>query len=468
MIFPGVKSSPSPRSSIYLRQVSLLLVGGFAGALLLFWPIRHEILRFDEDSYNTAAGDIRQKGILSKYAWAEIHTYVYPSVLAYGLPACFRIPPHSTRLSIFLLQAVLFFAAAFYMAHSLLPAFGAKQCLFIVAALCLNPFNLLYLSYALTDPLSLILTLVLVTSVAMSFRGDGFLTLKDSVSIGLLLGFAGLIRPANVYLLCLAIPALILHLYQGIRSGHARQALSASFIVIFFAGIVCLPQSINNYRNLNQLSPLIVESGVGQLSLGRLNLKYATYVGPAKIGPGISYQNPFFNPTGDDSGSYFHKIRAWILSAAVKVFALVDQDFIRPYLLSLTPPDRWVGTLLSLGIVAIGSAGLLVQAGRAFKALLQTRFLHLRPDHAFALCSLATILGCFALYSQTSVETRFGLPVIALSALFIPAALSDWKRLRKQGRILSVICLFLTIAAGCLLSHWVQTLSEPIVRSWPA
>jgi tellurite resistance protein TehA-like permease len=64
------------------------------------------------------------------------------------------------------------------------------------------------------------------------------------------------------------------------------------------------------------------------------------------------------------------------------------------------------------------------------------------------------------------VESRFGIPILAIVLLFVPAGFDYWRTL--GGRLKGVaIVLFLTaIAGGCWLSHWIQSLAEPIARAW--
>lgn len=450
----------------YRRSVALMLLASALLAFALFLPIRSEVIEiYDEGSYYVAAADIREHGPLTKFTAASLHSYLFPSVLAYGIPSWLGVSKNGGRLAVFVLQTILFLVTALAIAGAIRPAFGSKRALAILAMLCLNPFTLIYLGYSLTDSFSLTLTLASLTAIAVSFQKERALGLKSAFLSGLLFGAAVMARPANIYLLSLALPALLLHLYQGVRLGRGRQAAIACVVAIVSALIVCVPESLNRYRNFGVVSPLIIDSGVGQLVAARTNLKYATYVGPGAL-PMVYYRNPFYPSAEQAPVTGLSKARAWVLSTLAKVFGLVDQDFIRPYVFSFTTPDRWLGTVLSLGLFLAGVIGLTTQTWAAFKTLWRSRFRTLAQDQAFALCCFLTVGGCTALYSQTVVEGRFGLPILAITALFIPFTLDWWRRLGPAFKGVAIASFLLFIAAGCVLSHWMQSLAESIVRAW--
>ena len=451
--------------SLFTVQVLLMLLAGFTLACLLFMPIRAEVIQsYDEGSYYNAASDIRANGVLSKYDFAHLHSYLYPSLLAYGLPDWLAVPRESARSWIFILHAVMFFASAFYAAKVLQPVFGTKRALLIGAMICFNPFTLIYLAYSLTDSLSTTLTLALVVTLTVAFQPRA-LTIKHAGFAGLLLGAAVMTRPANIYLMGLAVPALFLYLFQGIRLGRASRTLLTCIAALSCAAVVCIPESMNRYRNFGKISPLIIESGVGQFAAARTYMKFVTFVHPTYPAP-VFYRNPFFQSLPNSKASTLSDIRARILSTLVKMFGLVDQDFMRPYNFSLTSPDRWIGTVLSLSLFFIGAIGLSTQSWTAWKALWGSRFLSLGGDHAFALCSLAAAGSCFALYSQTMVESRFGLPILAIVAMFVPFAFDWWHNLKAPAKGVAIGSFLLFVGAGCYLSHWIQSLAVPIVQAW--
>jgi hypothetical protein len=99
------------------------------------------------------------------------------------------------------------------------------------------------------------------------------------------------------------------------------------------------------------------------------------------------------------------------------------------------------------------------------KSLWRTRFRELKPEHAFTLACLLTIGACFALHTQVAVENRFGLPILALASLFIPVTLGYWQKLGRFKPV-AIASFLALIGAGCVLSDWIQSLAEPIVRAW--
>jgi hypothetical protein len=460
-------SPPNYKDRSYFSRVAMIFFATFLAASALFQPIRNEVIEiYDEGSYFHAAADIRQNGLLEKFHTANLHSYLYPTALAYGIPSWLGITKGAGRLAVFVLQTVLFLATALAIARAIRPVFGAKRALAIVAMLCLNPFTLIYLGYSLTDSFSLTLTIALVIAVAVSFQAQGPLRVRHACLAGLLLGGAVMTRPGNIYLLSLAVPTFLLHLYRGFRRGALRRTCLACLVAICCALLVCIPESLNRYRNFGKLSPLIVQSGIDALGAARANVKYTTYVGPGAP-PAVYYRNPFYNDAGQGGPvSTFDKVRAWTLSTLTKMFGLVDNDFMRPYVYSFTSPDRWIGTIVSLSLVIVGSIGLTVRAWSTFKTLWKSRFVDMAPDQAFALCCLLTVGGCFAVYSQAMPEARFGLPIVAILSLFVPFALDLWWPLTAFARTVGLISFVLLLSLGCVFSRWIQSLSESIVRAW--
>lgn len=452
-------------------QIAIILFVAAALALCLFWPIRSEVTQYDEAGYATAAAGIAQNGLFSKFPCSDFRTYLYPAVLAFsakflGIPAELT-PGHGTpRGGVFTLQLVIFFTAALCIARALYPIFGRTRTVVLLACLCLNPFTLIFLAYVLTEPFTLIFNIAFITAVAMSFHSRRSGQIKAFAIGGLAIGAALMTHPSNVYLVGLGGAAVLLHLIIGVRSGDVRHRILLSIVGMFCAAIICLPQWVNNYRHFGRIAPLIVHDAGGiQFELGRENMKYGTYVGHGSP-PGLLYRNPFLSHIDPATSSAWHSLRGWFLSSAIKLFALIDQDYMRPYIFSLTPPDRWVGTILSTSIALLGLTGLLHQGRLAVAELRRSHFRTITGENAFALSCLIVVAGRFALYSQVEIEARFGLLLLAVLGLFVPTTLRLWHQLNRTARIVSAICFLLVISQGCILSHWIQMHSEPIARAW--
>lgn len=457
------------QNSLALQIVIILLA--VALAVILYWPIRSEITQYDETGYTTAAAGIAQNGLFSKFPCSDFRTYLYPAALAFSakvfhLPADLT-PAHGTpRGGIFFLQTVLFVVAAFTIARALHPTFGRKRTIVLLVCLCFNPFTLLFLAYVLTEFFSLIFTIGFITAIALSFQARGPAQARASAVAGLLLGAALMTHPSNIYLVGVAGAAFVLHLVIGVKSRELSRRALLSLGAIFCAALVCLPQWANNYRNYGKIAPLIVhDAGATQFELGRQNMKYGTYVGPGEA-PGLLYRNPFLATIDPATASGWQKLRGWLFSSVIKLFAVIDQDFIRPYIFSLTSPDRWIGTILSLSIAFLGLAGLFDRSRSAITELRRSRFRTVTVQSVFVLSCLLVVTGRFALYSQVEIEARFGVLLLAILGLFVPAALQLWRQVSRTAKIASAICFLLAISQGCMLSHWIQMHSEPIVRAW--
>lgn len=448
-----------------------LLFLSAALATSLYWPIRSDVARYDESGYALAAAGIAQNGLFSKFPCSDYRTYLYPAALAFGAKVL-GVPTELTpavgtpRGGVFGLQIGIFVIAAVAIGRALYPTFGRKRTILLVVCLCFNPFTLLFLAYILTESFSLIFTIAFITAIALSFQSHAPAQAKASAVAGLLLGAALMTHPSNIYLVLVAGAAFLLHFAIGVKTHELSKRVLLSVCAICCTAIVCLPQWVNNYRNYGKIAPLIVyDAGATQFELGRQNMKYGTYVGPGAP-PGLLYRNPFLGTIDHAALSTWQKLRGWFLSSVIKLFAVIDQDFMRPYIFSLTPPDRWIGTILSLSIAFFGLAGLFYRSRRALTELRRSHFRTVTVENAFVLSCLLVVIGRFALYSQVEIEARFGVLLLAILGLFVPAAFQLWWRADRTVKIVSAICFLLAISQGCMLSHWIQMHSEPIVRAW--
>jgi hypothetical protein len=442
----------------------VILIAGLSETFFCYWQVRHEPIRFDEAAYCMAGADIQRDGLISMYLFSNIRTYIYPAFVAL-IAKDVALRNDKTRCSIFIAQTFLYFASVLVLYFVWQRYLGVKEALAVLALLCLNPIFLVYLSYILTEIFSLLLTLGFITLIACSLRENHVPKWWHSVLLGFILGAAIMTRPANIYLMALWLPGVCLHLWRAYRTGGLGQAIAMSAISFIILSAICVPQYINNSRYWHRKTPLVANDLGGQIiQWGRLYVKYATYWGP-KGDPRLRYINPFFASLSDHP-TLGQQSWAEVRSDAVHLFTLVDQDFIRTYIYSLTPPTRWFGTIGSLSLFMIGFFGMLVSSARGAAEFWRSRFIQVGRTNALAIASLIAVLCCFALYARTSVEARYGLPILAVSSLFAPAAIINWRQLRLNLRLTSAIIFCVLLLSGCLLSHWVQAQAPQIVQAW--
>ncbi|HEY1769655.1 MAG TPA: glycosyltransferase family 39 protein [Chthoniobacterales bacterium] len=448
----------------HILWLLVILLAGLSEAFFCYRQVRREPIRFDEAAYCMAATDIQRDGVISKYLFSNIRTYIYPAFVAVTAKDV-ALRNDQTRRSIFIVQTFLYFASVIVLYFVWQRYLGVTKALAVLALFCLNPIFLVYLSYILTEIFSLLLTLAFVTLVACSLRENHIPKWWHSVLLGLILGAAIMTRPANIYLMTLWLPGVCLHLWRAYRAGSLTRAITMSAISLLILTAICVPQYINNSRYWHRKTPLVANDlGGNVIHWGRLYVKYATYWGP-KGDPRLRYTNPFFASLPDHP-TLAQRSWAEVRSDAVHVFALVDQDFIRTYTYSLTPSTRWLGTIGSLSLFMIGSFGILVSSAFGAAELWQSRFIQVGRTNILAVASLIALLGCVALYARTSVEARYGLPILAFSSLFLPSAITSWSRLRLTLRLASAAIFCVLLLSGCVLSHWVQAQAPSIVQAW--
>lgn len=192
----------------------LIILLGTVEAASWYWPIRKQTIQYDEAAYCLAAADIRENGVLSNYSYAKLRTYLYPTFLAMT-GGSLRINSPVTRLNVFTIQTILFFFSLLLLYRITAITLCLNRSFARLALLSLNPIISIYLSYALTEILSLVLTLFAVFLGSVSLRGGKTFTWPHALLFGATLGCAVMTRPANIYLFGLALPVFALHLRRA-------------------------------------------------------------------------------------------------------------------------------------------------------------------------------------------------------------------------------------------------------------
>lgn len=223
--------SPAPAT----RSQWLLLAAAFAVSAVILAALHARDLRFpacdvcDATLYGADAASVRRAGLLAPMPSRGLRTIGYPLFLSPLLdPAAARSETgwgysgHAVAVA----QSLLFLAAvgSLYLAVRRRSAAAAGCCL---AGLTLNPFVLNYVPLRLTEGLTVSLAVGLSAIAAWCDADTRHPRLRTAlVALGcLLVGFAVIVRPANVVLVAAWVAVVARELWAVRRSRLGRAAL---------------------------------------------------------------------------------------------------------------------------------------------------------------------------------------------------------------------------------------------------
>lgn len=409
---------------------------------------------YDAAEYLQAAADIATNGLFSKYIHSEIRTYGYPLFLA-GVLEFTRLTRLPFGLALFEIQLALYTQAVFFLRRTLF-MYDAVAARIGFCGLMLNFYVLLYASDSLTESLSLSL-LVLAAACLLRLLQDRRL-LWALAGGSLAVGVAVMIRPANIFMAAAWIVSCGIALARA-RLGLAPLLLRAAAMILALA-LPMAPQLINNIRHHDASTPLVAQDlGAIQQRAGVMYLKYASGMPPLR-GASIEYRNPYLPGTILDVNAPLHWYvdhpREGLMSAALHVFNLTDQDLLFTYARDLDPWYRIPLSVLNHGIVAIGLLGLAMFIWSA-------RNMVERREPAAA---LVLLLGAhIGVYATAAVEMRFGLPLLLV--LFPFSGYAVWRvvKMSVPRRTAVVVYGMCYVAMALGLSSWVRTQAPMIVAA---
>ena len=409
---------------------------------------------FDALNYVLSARDIATDGLFSKFHGSGLRTYGYPVFLVVidGLANALRAPFQVVLLEV---QLLLYVGAAFLMRRELMKQYPTAARI-VFCGLFANYYAMIYMSESLGESLSLTLTLLAAACwLRMWRRRNVGITL---VLGSLIVGFAVMVRPANVFLVAAWIVGCgLLWMRQRVP---VWQILVMLIAMVTALGLPAIPQMINNATYYNNPTPLVVYNlGRQQHSWGTQLLKYATAMPPVPQSR-IVYNNPLFNGTSIDSRWplrwYLDYPVRGCATLALHTFNLTDQDLTFTYARDLDPWYRRPLGIVNHAVIALGLVGFALLARRARAG---TQGAQSDPFVGFTLLLAANT----AIYSVTAVEMRFGLTL--LLAMFPLAGYAVLRAVAsKSPRVRpAVACYTLAyVVSAMLLSDWVRNQSPQI------
>ena len=448
--------SGATRDSVLSRREWVALGTAIVIAHLFYWRIVLYPSAFDAQNYFDIAADIDRNGLFSNFYNSNIRTYGYPLLLVAVSRAASLIGIPVGWL-LFEAQLALYLFAAYFVRRAfakLWPVFAGWAFIGIV----LNVFALSYTPESLTESVSL--SLILLATACWLTLLAGPTTWRPVLAGSILMGAAVMVRPANLF----ALLAWVLSVAAVCIARRPRAPALATIVVALLVGaaLPMLPQYVNNVRHYDQHTPLVAARlGHNQQIWGIGYLKYATALPPVP-NPSIFYENPFAKagPIDDEQplAWYVQHPRAGALTLALHTFNMLDQDLVFTYSRDLDPWYRipvGIANHAMVGAALIGIAILVVRA---------------RRDRAYAFAAgavIAYVVSHIALHATSTVEMRFGLPLLLLAGPAATAVVGEVARVRSKWLLPLAIAVLGYTAAALALSDWVRQ-QAPSIRAWEA
>jgi hypothetical protein len=423
----------------------------------------------DTGQYVEMARYFEANGFIANAPHADMRTFGYPLFLSLVFRAAdaVGIP---LMAAVFLAQLAMYLGCVAFLyrrlAQSVGPAVGAT----VFYGLTFNVLLLPYLSLTLTDGFSVILLLgatFLLIGVSAEDR-PGMVAFR-AVLLGLVVGFAVVVRPANLWFGSLIVIGALLVFRKRGRDASRRPEIRASLGALLFVAIAVMaglaatvPQSALNWARARQVTPLpTYDLKTKQVEAGLRNIKYATNMvgGPA----GLFYRNPLFSDIKGRHGIewYFHEPLRGVATLALRMFGGFDFDYLFPYIYDLRPSYRPALFVISQFIVffGLGGAVLLAYPPLARRVLGESSAEHFRwkaPITAGQVF-IPVFVAWGAIYGVSAIENRFALPMITVLMPVAVAACWALVRVFRSG----MVKRGLWVLAGFLV--WI-TLAMPLAR----
>jgi hypothetical protein len=381
-----------------------------------------------------------------------IRTYGYPAFLVPLLLVAKWTGANPVRV-IFVVQIALYWLAAWWLAREYRHLHGERDGRLAFYALLANALVYPLVAIPLTDGLSVCLLFVLLAVGLRMLRaqaGAGAATgwhLLVALPLGLLTGFALMVRPSNLSFVGIPVLALV---FMAVISARTKARASATVPALLLAGagflLVIAPQLAINVTHYGKWSILpTVNLGATVLEWGKHVLKYLTNMSGTEVQQ--CYRAPWPVPADQGVGWYFRHPLVGFKTAVLHVFGALDYDYYFTYVYDLKQPYRpllflYVHTCLFFG--AVGLAARTVEA----------RFSRWSGAGYLVTASAAYLLLWAAIQAVSHAEVRYSIGVFSLLLLFVPRG---WVGVaRHRVRLLPVFAAYLAVA--WLLSHFLAAL----------
>jgi hypothetical protein len=421
----------------------------FALALRLsYYPSQVE--RADAWGYINHALELRNGGLLGKLSSWRTYGYVW---FLYFCSLAFGTDRSTLALCAGLIQAGIYAASVLWLSLSASRARPWRMA--ILVGLLLNPILVALVLDTLTESMTLILAVLLVTLLLKAGEAsDGRRTLAWLATGSALAAFSLMVRPANLPILVAWNVAVLPILWEGSLTTKARRIGLYGILFAAVAVIVWLPQLIITSRHFGAASIFPASSlGNFQMLFGIKLLKYATRV-EGDLAAGLFYPNPWLTEPlrkGVLWQWYLQHPIAGMLTVASHVFNALNYDHPFVYVYDYTLPNSALISFAVWFVYALGITGVWVAARHWLRS--EER----RSGSAIAIFLLVTTLLTFATISISAVESRFSTLLLAALGTFAANFVLNPKVSPSQ-RIWAIGLALSAGTIGTMLSEWMKDL----------
>jgi hypothetical protein len=420
----------------------------------------------DGAGYQEIARHITSHGMFSSEAFNDMRTYGYPLVLSL-LGLVERVTSIPLTLLSTEFQAGIYLLAAWLLRNEI-QRIDLRLGRWVFVVLCLNVFVLTYAAETLTESPTLSIILLLASCWLWSVRR--FRSRRWALTAlagGVLAGFSVMVRPANLFLPVAWIAGqatLMMFRRVGPRPGERVRRVAVFVLTLTAIAAPSVPQLYNNIVFGHKATPLVAfDQGRDTIAWGVRHLKFVTGLPPVS-NVDVPYINPYAIHTNSSSPLSWYRDNpaAGIKTIFWHSFALIDQDFIYPYVVDLSPSYRIPLALINhIGIgLAVYALWLWLKAARRPG---KGRPI-LRINAPFTACY---ILGVFAVYCTVRVDARYGLPLILLAGALAVPAVRHLKQLPVRRLIVPAVAVAVYTTAAIAASGWMRSLA-PLISGVPS
>ena len=269
-----------------------------------------------------------------------------------------------------------------------------------------------------------------------------------SIFLGYCVGFAIMVRPANIFLLLLLFVVACIFIFLQRTHLLSLGLLPVLSIAVGFI-LAVTPQVIYNFSSFHVLSFMPVANlGDLQLNLGTHSLKYLTNLSGGN--PMLCYESPWtLGARGDGLAWYIKNPLIGFETVFMHLYGAIDYDYLFPYVYNLNIKYRSILFLFSQFVVFWGVLGYfyavneLHKFGSTFRSFKSSAVYPL-----FTLTFFSLLVGWAAIHAFARNEVRYSLPIVA--ALLPLATWVVFIKLRsiKQNRLVyGLFFLYLLLAA---------------------
>lgn len=399
----------------------------------------------DFGSYVGIAHQYTLRGLIADTSGTRL--YGYPALVAVAL-ALGRLARVDLMGLLYLMQVATYLVAATLVARCVWRWYSARIGSLAFFALVGNVFVYPYLTVPLADGVA-VAALLLVAHAALRIvqHPHGVRTLAWWGWAGALLGFAVMVRPANIGWLLLLAPLAWHARVTG--AGWLFAALSAATLGYALAVAPQVYLNVAHFDTFGFLPPRDI--GGEQVQWGLDSLKYATDVNPLTV---AWYANPWA-PSGEPGlGWYFTDIDG-VRTILLRMLSAFDVDSLLAYPNRRDPLPIELQRVLSPMVLFWGGVAATTLA-RAWRGAHPGINLDARVRTLLASGAVLALVWC-AVHAPTAMENRFVLPMLA-----VLGPLAAWRisllDARRRGDLVLLAGFVLFMAAWWALAVYLTSI----------